>query len=146
MEKSIKVAIAADHGGFEMKDELVKTLHRMQFEVKDFGTKSNESVDYPDYAHPIATAVKNGEYDYGILVCGTGNGMAITANKHEGIRAGLAWNEEVGKLVKEHNNANIICIPGRFISLEEARSTIKAFFKATFAGDRHERRINKINC
>lgn len=146
MENAIKVAIAADHGGFELKNELVKTLHRMKMTVKDFGAKTEESVDYPDFAHPVATAVKNGEFDYGILVCGTGNGMAITANKHEGIRAGLAWSKEVGILIKEHNNANIICIPGRFVSLDTAKNIIKSFFKAKFAGDRHERRINKINC
>ncbi len=146
MEGIIRIAIAADHGGFDMKNELIKTLNRMRFDVKDFGTKENESVDYPDYAHPVATAVKNGEFDYGILVCGTGNGMAITANKHEGIRAGLAWNEDVGKLIKEHNNANIICLPGRFVTVEMARNIIKKFFKTGFAGDRHERRINKINC
>jgi len=146
MEAIIKVAVAADHGGFEMKGELVKTLKKMRFEVKDFGTHNDESVDYPDFAHPVATAVKNGEYDYGILVCGTGNGMAITANKHEGVRAGLAWNEEVGALIKAHNNANIVCLPGRFISVDMAKNILKTFFKTKFEGDRHERRLNKINC
>lgn len=142
----MKIAIGADHGGFEMKQYLIEFLNHKNFAVKDFGAASNESVDYPDFAHPIATAVKNGEYDYGILVCGTGNGMAITANKHEGIRAGLAWSEEIGSLIKRHNNANIICLPARFISNETAVKVLETFFNARFEGDRHERRINKINC
>ncbi len=146
MENELRIAIGADHGGYEMKNYLIDYLKGKGFFAKDFGTNAGDSVDYPDFAHPISTAVKNGEYDYGILVCGTGNGMAITANKHEGIRAGLAWNEEVGALVKRHNNANVICLPGRFVSNDTAVGILEAFFNAQFEGDRHERRINKINC
>lgn len=142
----MKIAIGADHGGFETKEFLVEFLSQRGFEVRDFGTKSGDSTDYPDYAHPVAKAILDGEYDYGILVCGTGNGMAITANKHQGIRAGLAWTEEIGALVKQHNNANIICLPARFISKEMASKILAAFFDAEFEGDRHQRRIDKISC
>jgi len=144
--ENVKIAIGADHGGFAIKESIRSYLESNNFQLKDFGTQSEESVDYPDFAHPIATAVKNGEYDYGILVCGTGNGVAITANKHESIRAGLAWNKEVGELIKQHNNANIICIPGRFVEADTANEIIDAFLQAEFLGGRHERRITKISC
>lgn len=146
MDNAKKIAIGADHGGYLIKESIKKYLNRVKLTTKDFGTDTEESVDYPDFAHPVATAVKNGEFDFGILVCGSGNGVAITANKHEGIRAGLAWNKDVAKLIKEHNNANVICIPGRFVSEKEAVEIVKAFMNAEFLGGRHSRRIDKINC
>ena len=146
MNESLKIAIGSDHAGLEMKDVVVQQLKKLGHTLKDFGTNSDESVDYPDFAHPISTAVKNGEYDFGILVCGSGNGMCITANKHEGIRAGLAWNKEVAALVKQHNNANVLCIPGRFVDPKTVREIVKSYLNADFEGDRHQRRINKISC
>ena len=117
---SKKIAIGGDHAGFEYKAVLIEKLQKEGYEVKDFGPFSNASCDYPDFAHPLATAVENKEFDLGILLCGSANGVAITANKHQGIRAGLAWNTEVAQLVRLHNDANVLCIPARFVSLEEA--------------------------
>jgi len=141
-----KITIGGDHAGFSYKAELIKHLESTGYEVKDFGTYSDESTDYADYAHPLATAVEGGEYEFGILVCGSGNGVCMTANKHQGIRAALVWNEELSALARQHNNANIICIPARFVSLEEAKKMVDTFLSTDFEGGRHERRVDKISC
>ncbi|GAB2970914.1 ribose 5-phosphate isomerase B [Mucilaginibacter puniceus] len=145
MKSKLKIAIGADHAGFEYKQalqELVSQTH----ETKDFGTYSAESVDYPDFAHPVANAVESGEFDLGILVCGSANGVAITANKHQGIRAAICWQEELAVLARSHNNANIVCIPQRFITIEEAKKIIQAFLTTDFEGGRHANRVNKMTC
>ena len=139
------IPIACDHAGYELKKQVVKHLLDKGFEVKDFGTDSSESVDYPDFAHQVAENVLKDEQGRGILICGTGNGMAITANKHAGIRAALCWSPEIAALAKQHNNANIIVLPARFISPQLAMDTLDAYFKAEFEGGRHQRRIDKIN-
>jgi ribose 5-phosphate isomerase B len=144
MSNKLKIAIGGDHAGFEYKSALIEFL--ADYEIKDFGTRSADSVDYPDFAHPVASAVENGEFDFGILLCGSANGVAITANKHQGIRAGLCWNEEVAALVRMHNNANILCIPARFVTLDEAKSIVQKFFATEFEGGRHANRIQKISC
>jgi ribose 5-phosphate isomerase B len=140
----LKIAIGADHAGFTYKEALLKTLKGA--ELKDFGTHSADSVDYPDFAHPVATAVENGEFDFGILICGSANGVAITANKHQGIRAAICWNEELASLARRHNNANIVCIPERFISFETAQKIIETFFATEFEGGRHANRVGKMAC
>ena len=147
MEK-IKIAIGGDHAGFAYKQILVPYLESKDIiaEVKDFGTYSDSSVDYPDFAHPVASAVENGEYDLGILLCGSANGVAITANKHQGIRAAICWQKELAVLAKQHNNANIVCLPERFISQEMAKEIVDAFLATPFEGGRHANRVNKIAC
>jgi len=142
----MKVAIGGDHAGFEYKAELIKYLTAKGFEVKDFGPFSTESCDYPDFAHPLAIAVEKGEYTFGILICGSANGVAITANKHQGIRAAIAWETELAELARQHNNANVICLPARFISLGEAKEYALAFLTTEFEGGRHQRRVDKIAC
>ena len=143
---NLTFAVGGDHAGFDYKDSLIQFLQKLQIHVKDCGTYSADSVDYPDFAHPVADAVESGEVNFGLLLCGSANGVAITANKHQGIRAGLAWNVEVAKLVRQHNNANVLCLPVRFISLDEAKSCLKAFIETDFEGGRHEGRVNKIAC
>lgn len=140
----MKIGICNDHAGFEYKTKLTSYLLGKGFEVVNFGADSDDSCDYADFAHPLAEAVEKGECDCGIAICGTGNGMAITLNKHQGIRAGLAWNTAIGVLVKEHNNANVLVLPARFISYRMVISIVKAWMSTTFAGGRHERRIHKI--
>ena len=140
----MKIAIGADHAGFEYKEAL--QLFLKDATLKDYGTYSAESVDYPDFAHPVAFAVENGEYDLGILICGSGNGIAITANKHQGIRAAICWNVELAELARKHNNANILCLPARFISIKEAQEITTAFLNTAFEGGRHANRIGKISC
>jgi ribose 5-phosphate isomerase B len=140
----MKIAIGADHAGFEYKQALVEAVSAA--EIKDFGTYSADSVDYPDFAHPVASAVESGEFYFGILVCGSANGVAITANKHQGIRAAICWNTELAELARKHNNANIVCIPARFISLEDAKSIVTAFLNTDFEGGRHANRVNKMAC
>lgn len=140
----MKIGICNDHAGFEYKTKLTSYLLGKGFEVVNFGADSDDSCDYADFAHPLAEAVEKGECDCGIAICGTGNGMAITLNKHQGIRAGLAWNTAIGVLVKEHNNANVLVLPARFISYRMVISIVKAWLSTTFAGGRHERRIHKI--
>ena len=139
-----KIGIACDHAGYEMKEFLVGYLGAMGYEVLDFGTHSPESVDYPDYAHPLAEAVEQGEVEFGIGLCGSGEGMAMTLNKHQGIRAGLCWDPEVASLIRRHNNANIIVFPARFITNDEAVAMLDAYFAAQFEGGRHEHRIEKM--
>lgn len=141
-----KVAIGSDHAGFEYKQNLKKWLESNGYVIKDFGTHSNDSSDYADFAHPVAVSVENKEFDLGILVCGSANGVAITANKHQGIRAAICWNEELASLARQHNNANIVCIPARFITPETAERITDRFLHTDFEGGRHERRVNKISC
>lgn len=140
----MKIAIGNDHAGYEMKLVLLKWLEENGYEIKNFGTDSSESVDYPDYVHPLASAVENGEFDLGVLVCGSGQGVSFTANKHQGIRAALCWQPEIAKLAREHNNANIVCMPGRFLSPEEGIEILKTFLSTDFEGGRHQNRIDKV--
>ncbi|MCJ0741444.1 ribose 5-phosphate isomerase B [Pedobacter montanisoli] len=141
----LKIAIGADHAGFEYK-EVLKEFLATDYEVKDFGTHSTASVDYPDFAHPVASAVENKEFDFGILICGSANGVAITANKHQHIRAAICWENEIAALARQHNNANIICIPARFVSTYLAKEMTTTFLTTAFEGGRHENRVNKISC
>lgn len=143
-ENKLKIAIGADHAGFAYKELVVAFLK--DYEVKDFGTYSNDSVDYPDFAHPVADAVESGSFDFGILVCGSANGVAITANKHQGIRAAICWQAEIAALARQHNNANILCIPARFVSEELAKEMTTTFLTTAFEGGRHETRVDKISC
>ena len=138
------IGICNDHAGVEYKQKLVAYLKRKGHRVVDFGTGTTESCDYSDYAHPLANAVEKGEVDKGIAICGTGNGMAITLNKHQGIRAGLAWNTAVAHLVAEHNNANVLVMPARFASYRMAVSMVREWLATPFAGGRHQRRIDNI--
>ena len=142
MEK--KIGIACDHAGYEMKEFLVGYLGAQGYEVLDFGTDSPESVDYPDFAHPLAEAVESGELPLGIALCGTGEGMTMTLNKHQGIRAGLAWAPEIGALIRQHNNANVLVLPARFITNDEAVNILDTFLATEFEGGRHQRRIDKM--
>jgi ribose 5-phosphate isomerase B len=141
-----KIAIGGDHAGFDYKAELLKHFALQGYDVKDFGPFSNQSCDYPDFAHPLALAVEKGEYDCGILICGSANGVAMTANKHQGIRAAIVWKNELAQLARQHNNANVLCLPARFISLEEAKQFSDSFLTTAFEGGRHERRVEKITC
>ena len=138
------VAVGADHAGFEFKSMIVEMLQSKGFSVKDCGAQNKDSVDYPDFAHPVASAVEAGEAACGVLICGTGNGVAITANKHQNIRAGLCWNNEVASLIRQHNNANVICIPARFVSPPTAEEMVNIFLATAFEGGRHEKRVEKM--
>ncbi len=140
----MKIAIGSDHAGFQLKEKLKKYLIEKGFELKDFGTYSEDRADYPDFAHPVALSVTNKEVDFGLLMCGTGNGINMTANKHKGIRAALCWNSEVAALARRHNDANILTLPARCINEQEAKDCVDAFFSATFEGGRHIERVNKI--
>ena len=141
-----RIAIGCDHAGFDYKENLKKWLESNGYATHDFGTYSRESTDYPDFAHPVAEAVETKQYDLGILVCGSANGVAIVANKHQGIRAAICWNEELASLARQHNNANIVCLPSRFISYAEAEKITDRFLHESFEGGRHERRVSKISC
>lgn len=146
MDDSGKVlGVASDHGGFKMKQFLVEKLKQAGYKIMDFGTDSEESVDYPDFIHPLASKINNNELKRGIILCGSGNGAQITANKYPGVRAALCWNEEQSKLAREHNNANILSLPGRFISLELSWKIVRIFLNTKFEGGRHERRVEKIS-
>lgn len=140
------LAIGSDHAGFEYKQMLLAWLRDNGYQVEDFGTYSADSVDYPDFVHPLANAVEEGDFKRGILVCGSANGVAITANKHRGVRAAIAWTPEVSRLARQHNDANIICVPARFISEEDARAIVSEFLNTAFEGGRHQTRVNKIDC
>jgi ribose 5-phosphate isomerase B len=142
--KNKKIAIAADHAGYFLKEKIKKYLISEKYEIKDFGSYTEETVDYPDYAHPLADAVAKGDYTLGISICATGNGINMTVNKHQGIRAALCWNEEISKLARAHNDANICALPGRFISESEALLIVRTFITTDFEGGRHKRRIDKI--
>jgi ribose 5-phosphate isomerase B len=140
------IAIGSDHAGFQYKQELVSFLESKGFQVKDMGVYETKSADYPDFAHPVAYAVEKREVSSGILVCGSGNGVAITANKHQGIRAALCWIPEIAKLARQHNNANVICLPSRFVGIEEAKQMVEVFLTTEFEGGRHQARVDKIAC
>ena len=140
----MKIGICCDHAGVEYKSKLISYLLGKGYDVVNFGTDSTESCDYADFAHPLASAVESGECDLGIAICGTGNGMAMTLNHHRGIRAGLAWNVAVARLVKEHNNANVLVMPARFASYPMCNAMVREWLKTEFAGGRHQRRIDKI--
>jgi ribose 5-phosphate isomerase B len=142
--EKIKIAIGSDHAGFEYKEILKSYL--ADHEVKDFGTYSLESADYPDFAHPVASAVESKEFAFGILVCGSANGVAITANKHQQIRAAICWLNEIAALSRQHNDANILCIPARFVSTDLAKEMTTTFLQTPFEGGRHQNRVNKISC
>lgn len=141
-----KIAIGGDHAGFEYKQKLLSQLSTMGYNITDFGPNSDASVDYPDYIHPMASSVEAGENVLGIAICGSGNGVAITANKHKGIRAALCWNKELAALARQHNDANIICIPARFVSFDTALEMITTFLTVEFEGGRHQNRVDKIPC
>ena len=140
------IAIGSDHAGFEYKEDLISFLEGKGLSFQDFGTHSLDSVDYPDFAHPVAKAVENGNAAFGILICGSANGVAITANKHQGVRAAICWGEEIAKLAREHNNANVICIPARFVREGDAEKMVQIFMHTEFEGGRHQHRVDKIAC
>lgn len=141
----MKLAIGSDHAGFEYKEKL-KHLLESKHHVKDFGTYTADSADYPDFAHPVSSAVEKKEFDLGVLVCGSANGVAITANKHQGIRAAICWNEELASLARKHNDANIVCIPARFLEFGLAEKIVEKFIATEFEGGRHATRVGKISC
>lgn len=140
------IVIGGDHAGFEYKSQVIEYLKENGYEVVDKGTYSSSSADYPDFAHPVAAAVESKEAALGILICGSGNGVAITANKHQGIRAALCWLPEIASLSRQHNNANIICLPARFVSIEMAKEMVQVFLTTPFEGGRHQTRVGKIAC
>jgi len=142
----MKIAIGNDHAGTEYKNAIVNYLESEGHEVVNYGTNSDESVDYPDFAHVVAQKVNNGEVKLGILLCGTGNGVAMTANKHPKVRAGLAWTKEIAAIIKQHNNANILVIPARYTSKQQVIEMTETYLDTDFEGGRHQRRIDKIKC
>lgn len=142
----LKIAIGADHAGFELKEHMKKWLDQNGYALKDFGAFSSESADYPDFAHPVSLAVEKKEFDLGLLICGSANGVAITANKHQGIRAAICWKEELAATAREHNDANVLCLPARQISVDLAEKITDRFLNSSFEGGRHARRVSKIGC
>lgn len=140
------IAIGCDHAGFHYKTVIVRWLNEKGYTVSDMGVYEDKSVDYPDYAHPVANAVERGEAAFGILLCGSANGVCITANKHQGIRAGLAFQTDVARLIRQHNDANVIGIPARFVAVEYALQMLEIFMETPFEGGRHQTRVNKISC
>ena len=149
MEENSKkelIAIGADHAGFAYKTMIIQWLRDHGYEVMDAGTDSEASTDYPDHIHPVADAVEEGDAKFGIILCGSGNGAAMTANKHQGIRAALCWSQELASLARQHNNANVLAIPGRFVDEALALSMVDIFLKTPFEGGRHQRRVDKIRC
>ena len=140
------IAMASDHAGFGLKQAIQLFLEDNGAKVKDFGCYSNESCDYPDFAHPMAEAIEKGEYEFGIAICSTGNGITMTCNKHQGIRAALCWDTKLAELARQHNNANVLSLPANFISAVKALDIVRTFFQTDFEGGRHERRVNKIPC
>ncbi len=141
------IAIGCDHAGFEYKARIKKKLEEHGLMVMDMGTNSTHSVDYPDFVHPVAEAIENNQVQLGVLICGSGNGVAMTANKHQNVRAALCWNKEIAALGRQHNDANVIALPARFVSIEDALEMVETFLTTDFEGGRHERRVNKIsNC
>ena len=141
-----KIGIACDHAGFQMKELLVGYLSTKGYDVVDFGCHSEESIDYPDFGHPLAEAIENGELEQGVGLCGSGEGMAMTLNKHQGFRAGLCWNTDVAALTRQHNDANVVVLPARFISNDEAIAIVNTFLSSDFEGGRHQGRVEKIAC
>jgi ribose 5-phosphate isomerase B len=145
-DKSKTLAIGCDQGGYTLKEFLKIKLAESGYSVRDFGSYSADSIDYPDMAHPVASAVNNGQFPMALLICGSGNGVCMTANKYAGIRAALCWNTEIARLARLHNDANILCLPGRFISESEALTALMVFLTTDFEGGRHKTRIDKIPC
>lgn len=141
-----KIGIACDHAGYQMKEFLVGYLSTKGYDVVDFGCDSEESIDYPDFGHALAAAIEAGEVEQGVGLCGSGEGMAMTLNKHQGIRAGLCWNTDVAALIRQHNDANVVVLPARFISNDEAMVIVNTFLTSEFEGGRHQRRVEKIAC
>ncbi len=144
--KDTIIGMASDHAGFELKEYIKGKLLSSGYRVKDYGTHGEESVDYPDYAHPLASDISDGTLRIGILICGTGNGISMTANKHNNVRCALCWEPEIARLARQHNDANILAMPGRFITKEKAWESVQVFLETSFEGGRHQRRIDKINC
>ncbi len=140
----MKIAIASDHAGFKMKQKIISYLISKDYELKDLGSYSDECSDYPDFAHPLALAIENKEFDLGISLCGSGNGISITANKHQGIRSAVCWEVKIAEFARHHNNANICALPARFLDEKKARKIVDAFLSTDFEGGRHQRRIEKI--
>lgn len=141
-----KIAIGSDHAGFELKEIIKDFLTEKGFKIDDKGCFGLDSVDYPDFAHPTAKAVKNEEVDFGIIICGSANGVSMSANKYQSVRAAIAWVPEIAKLAKEHNNANILALPARYITSDLAKKIVEAYINAEFEGGRHQRRVDKIAC
>ncbi len=141
----MKVAIASDHAGFEYKTKTVKFLEKRGINVIDMGPVNNKSVDYPDFAHSVSEEVENKNIEFGILFCGSGNGINMSANKHQGIRSALCWKKEIAELARKHNNANVLALPARFITYEEVKEIVTVFLASDFEGGRHEKRIKKIS-
>ena len=143
----LRIAVCNDHAGFELKSTLLDHLKALQVgTVKDFGSYTDESCDYADFAHPLAIAVENGEFDLGITICGSGNGISMVANKHKGIRSALCWENEIASLARRHNNANVISLPARFVTANEAKEMVNTFLTTDFEGGRHQKRVDKIPC
>ena len=143
---NITIPIGSDHAGYDLKESLKTYLSDKGYEMRDFGCHSSESVDYPDFAHPVASLVEGSLDIKGILICGSGNGISMTANKHQGIRAAISWKAEIAELARLHNDANILVLPARFITEQEAKSIVDTFFSTDFEGGRHQNRVNKISC
>ena len=141
----MKIALGSDHAGFAQKETIRTWLGEQGHEIKDFGTYSADSMDYPDVAHPLSEAVAKGDFDLGLLLCGSANGVCITANKHAGVRAAIAWLPELAGLARQHNNANVLCLPARYISDEQAQEIVSVFLQTGFEGGRHQQRVSKIN-
>lgn len=140
----MKIAIGNDHAGTDYKFAIVKHLENKGYIITNYGTDANDSVDYPDFVHPVATDVENNTVDFGILICGSANGVAMTANKHQNVRAGVCWTKEITELTRQHNNANIICIPARYTAVQQAIAMVDVFLDTTFEGGRHQNRVDKI--
>lgn len=140
-----KIALACDHAGFEYKEYLKQQLAE-KYEIQDFGTNGPDSVDYPDFVHPAASSVENGDHDFGILICGSGQGVQMTANKHQGVRCALCWMPDLAVVTRQHNNSNMVALPARFIAKELALEIVEKFLETEFEGGRHEGRVNKISC
>jgi ribose 5-phosphate isomerase B len=140
------IAIGSDHAGFEYKEAIISLLEGKGLQYLDFGAPSSDAADYPDFAHPVSLAVEKGDVAFGILLCGSANGVGITANKHSGIRAAVCWGDEIASLARQHNNANILCLPARFVSLQDAEEMVEVFMTTPFEGGRHQARVNKIAC
>lgn len=142
----MNIAIASDHAGVQYKKALVEYISQLGHQVQDLGPYNEDSVDYPDFAHNLAETVLDKKAELGIILCGTGNGVAMAANKHQGIRAGLCWNPEIAALIRQHNDANILALPARFVSVDEAKDIVKTYLETPFEGGRHQRRVDKIAC
>ena len=142
----MKIALGADHAGYSLKEKIKEILQTKGYDIKDYGTFSEESTDYPDYVHPLAEAVEQGTHDLGMVMCGSGNGVNMTANKHQGIRSALCWTVELARLARQHNDANVLALPARFLEEKTALDIVNAFLETSFEGGRHIRRVDKIGC